>query len=168
MLVKARRIRDSVHAIRKIPAAASARTRGEAKRKRVEVAPAYLRARVEHDEELPQVEVRGDETLEKGRSSGEAWSERDYKKEELRAVADFVAGGMKAELVVELLQALEPLTAAGEEGDEEDGLDGDGASDLYDLDPDEPSEAFASDSYGAEVMRYGSEGSLLDDPWFWE
>ena len=47
--------------ITECPAATRAQTPEEAKQQRVEASPAYLRGRVERDEELPEVEVRGEE-----------------------------------------------------------------------------------------------------------
>ena len=91
--------------INKCPAAAEGRTRGEAKRKRVEAAPLYLRDRVERDEKLPEVEdVRVGGASEGSESDGA----EEYKQEVLCAVVGFVVTELKAELVVELLQALKP------------------------------------------------------------
>ena len=53
-------MQDGVRAIRLCPAAAEAGTPEEAKLRRIEAAPVYLRGRVEGDEALPGVEVRTD------------------------------------------------------------------------------------------------------------
>ena len=104
LLAKARGMVDGARVINKCPAAAEGRTRGEAKRKRVEAAPHYLKGRVERDEELPEVEVKKGRASSQGGDVGGA----AFKQEELRAVVMFVVKELKAELVVELLQALKP------------------------------------------------------------
>ena len=94
---------DGARVINKCPAAASAKTWGEAKRKRVEAAPLCLRGRVERNEKLPEVEVK------RARASSQAdGAAAAAKQEELCAVVGFVVKELKAELVVELLQALKP------------------------------------------------------------
>ena len=94
LLAKARAMVDGVRVITRCPAAARAGTAEEAKQRRVEAAPLSLRGRVEREEALPEVEVRG--------------VQNPGAQEELRAVVGFVLQGLKAELVVELLQAIRP------------------------------------------------------------
>ena len=113
MLAKARGMVDGVRVIKRCPAAAKAATPEEAKRKRVDAAPLYLKGRVERDETLPEVEVGEEGPRKRGRaSSDEGCGEDDdgeaYKQEVLRAVVGFVVNDLKAELVVELLQAVKP------------------------------------------------------------
>ena len=93
MLAKARGMVDGTDAIKKCPAAIRAKTPDEAKQRRVEAAPMFLRRRVEREEELPKVEVRREE-------------EESHKAEELRAVAEHLARELKAELVVEVMEML--------------------------------------------------------------
>ena len=81
---------DAAHVITKCMAATDASTPEEARRARVEVAPAFMKCRVASGEELPEVEVRsgeGDEEL-------------------VAAVLGFVVRDMKGELMVELMHAL--------------------------------------------------------------
>ena len=116
-LAKARGIHDGIHVIRKCPAASLAGTPEEAKRKRVEASPAYLRGRVEEEAELPEVEVMGhgegdrdsERDRKRGRSSSEGQDEAgEFKQEELSAVALHVVAQLKAELVLDLMEALRP------------------------------------------------------------
>ena len=58
LLAKARGMVDGARVINKCPAATQAETPEEAKRKRVEAAPLFLKGRVELDEALPEVDVR--------------------------------------------------------------------------------------------------------------
>ena len=105
---------DGARVINKCPAATQAKTPEEAKRKRVEAAPLYMRARVERDETLPEVEVGEAGPRKRGRASSDVGDEEGgdgaeaYKQEVLRAVVGFVVNDLKAELVVELLQAIKP------------------------------------------------------------
>ena len=100
LLAKARAMVDGVRVITRCPAAARAGTAEEAKQRRVEAAPLSLRGRVEREEALPEVEVRG--------------VQNPGAQEELRrAVLGFVLQGLKAELVVELLQAIRPRWSYG-------------------------------------------------------
>ena len=91
-----------------------AKTPEEAKRKRVEAAPLYLKGRVERDETLPEVEVGEAGPRQGDRASSDVGDEEGgdgaeaYKQEVLRAVVGFVVNELKAELVVELLQAIKP------------------------------------------------------------
>ena len=112
---------DGVNAITKCPAAARAQTAEEAKRKRVEEAPLYLRGRVEGDLKLPKVEVRSLRRRSKRLRSGEAAAaagggggedEAERKEEELRAVVGHVAREMKGELVVDVMEYLGELVRA--------------------------------------------------------
>ena len=57
LLAKAQGMVDGARLIKKCPAATQAKTPEDAKRKRVEAAPLYLKGRVERDETLPEVEV---------------------------------------------------------------------------------------------------------------
>ena len=108
---------DGVNAITKCPAAARAQTAEEAKRKRVEEAPLFLRGRVEGDLKLPKVEVRSLRRRSKRLRSGEAAGvgggggedEGERKEEELRAVVGHVAREMKGELVVDVMEYLGEL-----------------------------------------------------------
>ena len=98
-LTKARAMVDGKRDVTKCPAATNAKTRSEAKRKRVEVAPLSLKGRVERDEPLPEVEVE--------REGGEEEQKEDegaFKKEELRAVVGHVVEHFKGVLFVELMQ----------------------------------------------------------------
>ena len=100
LLTKAQKMREAVDVITKCPAAAEAKTRGLAKRKRVEAAPLYLTGRVERDEELPGVEVEG----AKGKKrKSEAARE---KQEQFAAVLGFVVREMKGDLMVDLQETL--------------------------------------------------------------
>ena len=56
-LAKVRRMVDGVYAVRNL----SGRTRGEAKRRRIEAAPSWLQSRIEKDEKLPEVKIDGEE-----------------------------------------------------------------------------------------------------------
>ena len=115
--MRARRMVDGVNAITKCPAAARAQTAEEAKRKRVEEAPLYLRGRVEGDLKLPKVEVRSLRRRSKRLRSGEAAAggggggedEGERKEEELRAVVGHVAREMMGELVVDVIEYLGEL-----------------------------------------------------------
>ena len=100
IIAKVRHMVDSARTIQKIPEAVSAKTRGEAHRKRIEAAPVSLKRRVETGEPLPEVDVRDEgEDEEMGRHG---------KKHRVSEVARFVAFHLKAELVVELLQTIRP------------------------------------------------------------
>ena len=79
---------DDVRVIQQIAQATSSKTRGQAKRRRVEVAPKCLERRVDRGEALPQVEIKGD--------GGET----------LRAVLSFVVHSFKSELMVEFSKML--------------------------------------------------------------
>ena len=106
-LTKARAMVDGKREITKCPAATNAKTRSEAKRKRVEVAPLSLKGRVERDEPLPEVGVGmedGDRKRARSSSEGEEEEEGAYKKEELRAVVGHVVEHFKRVLFVELMQ----------------------------------------------------------------
>ena len=95
LLAKARAMVDGVRVITRCPAAARAGTAKEAKQRRVEAAPLSLRGRVEREEALPKVEVR--------------WVQNLRAQETLRrAVLRHVVTNLKADLVVELLQAIRP------------------------------------------------------------
>ena len=74
-----------------------------ANRRRVEEAPLYLQGRLERGEALPEVEVveQSAWVVNEGEGGG-------YEEEEKAAVARFVVEVLKAELVVELLQAIKP------------------------------------------------------------
>ena len=96
MLAPAHGMREAIDAITKCPAATRAKTPEEAKRKRVEAAPACLKGRVEEDEVLPVVEVR-----------------RGGQGEELQAVVAHVVWELKSELVVELMGFLRPKWSEG-------------------------------------------------------
>ena len=108
MLTRARAMVDGTRGIRECPAAARAKTSDGAKRLRVEAAPVYLRGRVERGVELPEVEVRTEEekgSRKRGRGSR---SEAKRTDQRLRAVVGFVVTELKADLVVELLEAIKP------------------------------------------------------------
>ena len=100
LLTRARAMVDGVVVVVKCPAAARAGTAEEAKQRRVEAAPLWLRGRVEGEMALPEVVVEGQE-------EGAAQSS-SYEDERLRAVVGFVLEDLKAELLVELLQAMSP------------------------------------------------------------
>ena len=71
MLHSQREMVDGTDAIIiKCPAATRATTPGEAKPKRVEASPLYLRGRVEREDEMPEVEVAKARGKLKGRASG--------------------------------------------------------------------------------------------------
>ena len=111
LLAKAQGMVDGARLIKKCPAATQAKTPEEAKRKRVEAVPLYLRGRVERDETLPEVEVGEEGPRKRGRASSDEGGDDDgeaLKQEVLRAVVGFVLTELKAELVVELLQAIKP------------------------------------------------------------
>ena len=96
---------DGARVINKCPAAAKAKRRSQAKRKRVEAAPLYLKGRVERDETLPEVEVGEEGPRKRGRASsdegcGEDYDGEAFKQEVLRAVVGFVVTKLKSELVV--------------------------------------------------------------------
>ena len=99
-LIKAHRLSEAVRAINECPAATGARSLEEAKQKRVEVAPLYLKARVKRDQALPEVQVRSEEEGASGEESGEG--------EKLRAVVGHVVRELKPELVIELAEYLRP------------------------------------------------------------
>ena len=121
MLARARGMVGGTLAITKTwAAAAKAKTPGEAQRKLLQVAPLYLKRRVEVGNALPEVEVSGGKARKRARSSegegedeGGGADEEAFKKEELRAVVGHVLTGLKGELVVELLQALRPKWSEG-------------------------------------------------------
>ena len=110
---------DGAHVINKCPAAAKAKAPEEAKRKRVEAAPLFLKGRVELDEALPEVDVRREAESKRDRAStdvgvgddDEVGEAEACEQEVLRAVVGFVVKDLKAELVVELLQAIKPVQA---------------------------------------------------------
>ena len=115
VIARARGMVDGGRAITKCPAAARAKGPEEVKRKRVEAAPLYLKGRVEQDEVLPEVEVLVDRPSKRARiASDDDPSEEEgngpacKQEEELRAVTAFVIHDLKAELLVELLQAIRP------------------------------------------------------------
>ena len=84
---------------------------------RLEAAPPYLRGRVLRDEELPQVEVSVEEGVglvaPREPAEGEDEEGGKDKDEELRAVARHVLEQLKAELVVELMEAIRPGWSEG-------------------------------------------------------
>ena len=112
VLAKARGMVDGARVNNKCPAATHAKTPEEAKRMRVEAAPLCLKGRVERDETLPEVEVGQEVRRKRGRASSDEGADDDdgeaYQQEVLRAVVGFVVNNLKAELVVELLQAIKP------------------------------------------------------------
>ena len=112
VLAKAQGMVDGARVINKCLAATQAATPEEAKRKRVEAAPLHLKGRVERDETLPEVEVGEEGPRKRGRASSDEGGDDDggeaFKQEVLRAVVGFVVTELKAELVVELLQAIKP------------------------------------------------------------
>ena len=108
MLLKAQRLREAAQAINDCLSGGPHGTvmaPEEAKRKRVEAAPVYLKGRVERDEALPEVEVRRDML---------GWVARvlhvgqRVRKERLLAVVEHVVLELKPELVVELVEFLRP------------------------------------------------------------
>ena len=62
-LAKVRRMVDGVYAVRNISGATLARTRGVAKRRKIEASPSWLQSRMEKDDKLPDVEIDGEEVL---------------------------------------------------------------------------------------------------------
>ena len=100
-LVKAQKLREAFETVTKCPAATQAASPEEAKEKRMEATPSYLKGRIEMDEELPVVEVR----RQGGGPSG-GGHEEAYKEEELLAVMGYVVATMKPELVLELALAM--------------------------------------------------------------
>ena len=99
LLTRARAMVDGVAVIVKCPAAARAGTAEQAKQRRIEAAPLWLRGRMEGEMALPEVVVEGQE---------EGAAQSSYEDERLRAVVGFVLEDLKAELLVELLQAISP------------------------------------------------------------
>ena len=113
LLARAHAMREAVDSITKCPAATRARTAEEAKAKRVEAAPAYLRSRVEEDEALPEVRITGGGAAVAGLAPGG----------ELPAVMEHVMWELKRELVVELIGFIRPKWSEGKvtwESDDDD------------------------------------------------
>ena len=85
---------------------------GEAKRRRVEAAPACLRDRVERDEPLPEVDIGTGQDEEKKRGSpsesGEEDKEEEEKGEKLRAVVQYVVEQMEGPAVGGLRDLMRP------------------------------------------------------------
>ena len=73
----------------------------------MESAPVCLKGRVEGGQELPVVEVGRRGERKRGREGKEDEGDEE---ERLRAVARFVVAEMKGELVVELAQAMGPVS----------------------------------------------------------
>ena len=99
-MIKVNRLSEAVRAINECPAATGSISLEKAKQKRVEAAPVYLKARVERDQALPEVQVRSDE---EGASVEESWEG-----EKLRAVVGCVVNELKPELFIELAEYLRP------------------------------------------------------------
>ena len=109
VLLKARRLVDGLAAVIQSRAATRATTPEEAHCARVEVAPPYLLGRVERGQELPAVEVMGEEERKGGHplsTEGEEGGPRDGGR--LSGVVRHVVWEMKAELVVELMGMIRP------------------------------------------------------------
>ena len=104
-MAKAHRILDGVVAIRRCPAAVQPE---EAKRRRVDAAPLFLRGRVERGEKLPRIWLFKELVGAWAKQPGDYEEEGEFMREELSGVLELVIEGMKTELMMELVKMMGP------------------------------------------------------------